>query len=147
MRSNIGIFSIGIIGFVVIAFTIAAFFLLDIERIAVNHWALAFLLLSEVVMFGGFIALRFMDAGHNKLFLSAGASTTLTLYFVSTLISVLFAGAFRERLNTFILIEFAIIALFIITMICIFAWSRNISRQNEADYEKVGSKEPKRGGF
>jgi len=146
MRNNNGLL-LGIIGLIVIVFTITAFFLLDIERTTVTYWALAFLLLSEATLFGGLIALRSTGAGHNKLFLRVGVSTALTLYFVATFISVLFANLFAERINTFILIQLAIIALFAIITISIIAWSRSSAHQNERDYKKVGSKEPKRGGF
>jgi len=147
MRSKTGVVAIGVIGIIVVAFSLTAFFLLNIERVAVNGWALAFLLLSELALFGGLIGLRFTGANHSKVFLESGVSVALSLYFASTLVSVLFAGAFRENLNTFILIELAVIALFAIITISIIAWSGSIARRNDSDTEKVGTNEPKRGGF
>ncbi|MCL2365821.1 MAG: hypothetical protein FWC75_02110 [Oscillospiraceae bacterium] len=147
MRSKSGVLPISLIGIIMVALTLVAFFLLDIERIAVHIWALAFLLLSEVVLFGGLIGLRFAGASHSSVFLRAGVSTSLVLYFVATLISALFAGFFRDRINSFILIELAIIAFFAIITISILAWSRSIARRNEADMAKIGTNEPKRGGF
>ena len=147
IRNKVGVISLGIIGTIIITFTLATFFLLGIERIAVNIWALAFLLLSETALFGGLIGLRFAGTDHSKLFLRAGISSALSLYFVATFVSVLFAGAFKERLNTFILIELAIISLFAIIIIAICAWSNVIARRSEADVKKVGNTEPKRGGF
>ena len=146
MRNKIGVVALGVTGIIMVAFSLVAFFLLDIERIAVNVWALVFLLLSEIVLFGGLIGLRYIRADNNKLFLTAGVSTTLSLYFLATLVSVFFAGLFSERLNTFILIELAIIVFFVITTISIITWSRGL-RRNEADAAKAGTDEPKRGGF
>ena len=147
MRNKNGIISISIIGLIVVAFSIATFFLLKIERIAFNYWAMAFLLLSEFVLFLGLIGLRFTGASHNTLFLRSGVSVTLSLYFAATLISVLFAGALEERLDLFILVELAIIVLFAIIMISIFAWSYSTARRNKENVTKVGTNEPKRGGF
>jgi len=136
-----------IIGLIVLVFSVAAFFLLSVDKIAVNIWALVFLLLSEIVFFSGLIGLRFTKATHSSFFLKTGITTSLSLYFTATFISVLFAGFFRENINTFILIEISIIVLFAIVSISFFAFSRRIDRQGDEDLEKVGENEPKRGGF
>jgi hypothetical protein len=147
MRIKNGVVPIGVIGIIVVAFSLAAFFLLEIERSAVNGWAWAFLLLAEFVLFGGLIGLRFAGTSHNKAFLNSGVTTALSLYFIATMVSIFFTGVFKENPNTFILIELAIIALFAIITISVFACSRGIARSNEADMAKVGTNEPKRGGF
>ncbi|MDR2599021.1 MAG: hypothetical protein LBC73_01945 [Oscillospiraceae bacterium] len=147
MQSKNGVIAISLIGIIVIAFTLATFFLLEIEKSVVNIWALSFLLLSEVTLFAGLISLRFTGEKHNTLFVRAGFSVALSLYFIITLVSVLFAASFEEHLKTFILIELAIIALFVIAAISIFTWSRGIARRNEVDMTKIGTKEPKRGSF
>ena len=147
MRSKNGVIAIGIIGLIVVIFTLAAFFLLDIEKISMNIFALAFLLLSEVVLCSGLIGLRFADENRSAVFLKAGVSTSLSLYFAATLITVLLAGNYIKKLNTFILIELAVIVLFAIVTISIVVWSRSVSHQNEEDMAKVGTNEPKRGGF
>jgi len=147
MRSKNGVIAIGIIGLIVVIFTLAAFFLLDIEKISMNIFALAFLLLSEVVLCSGLIGLRFADENRSAVFLKAGVSTSLSLYFAATLITVFLAGNYIKKLNTFILIELAVIVLFAIVTISIVVWSRSVSHQNEEDMAKVGTNEPKRGGF
>ena len=147
MKIHTGVVATAIIGLIVVAFTLAAFFLLEVERIAVNRWAFAFLLLSQIVLFGGLIGLRSTGENHANLFIRAGVSTALSLYFAATMVSVLFAGAFRDNLNMFILIQLAIIALFSIITISLFACSRRIARRNEIDLKKVGTNELKRGGF
>jgi len=123
------------------------FFLLGFERDAVRWWALGFLLLSEVVMLSGLITLQFVKPKHSKAFLHMGISTVLFFYFVTTLVSVLFSGLLSGRINTFIVIELVIIAFYAITIVSIAAFSRAIKRRNEEDMAKVGSIEPKRGGF
>ena len=147
MKSRSSILPIGIIAAIVLALTLAAFFLLDIEKIAANIWALSFLLLSICALFGGLIGLRFTNPRHDGVFTRVGVTAALSLYFGATLISVFFAGLFKERLNTFIFIELAIIAFFAIIIVSILAFSRRIARRNEEDMAKVGGSEPKRGGF
>lgn len=147
MRIKSGVFSICIIGLIVIAFTLAAFFLLDIDKVPVNIWALIFLLVSEIALFGGLAGLRLVNENHSLVFLRAGVTTALSLYCAATFIIVFFTGAFYNKLNSFILIELAVVALFSIITVSIVTWSRSIARRNEADIAKVGSNEPKRGGF
>jgi len=147
MNSKGSVLAIGAIGIVKIIFTITAFFLLDIEYTATNIWALLFLLQSEAILFAGLIYLRFTDERYNGIFLKAGLTTSLGLYFIATLLCSIFAGAFRDNLNWFILIQIAIISLFVIVTIALFAFSRSINRRNAIDIAKVGTNEPKRGGF
>jgi len=143
MRNKSSAISIGAIGVLIVAFSLAAFFILDIEKTAMNMWALTFLLLSEFILFGGLIGLRFTS----KVFLTAGFGTILFIYFGATLLNICFAKWFIVNLNTFILVEIAIITLFAIITITIFSFSRGIERRNEEDIKKIGSNEPKRGGF
>jgi hypothetical protein len=147
MRSRIGYIALLITGAIVVVFTLAAFFLLDIEKTTINRWALAFLLLSEFVLFGGLIGLCFTSVGHAKLFLRAGVSSALSLYFIATLISIFLVRILRDNLNVFILVQLAVIAFFAIVIVCVLAFSRVIAHRNEADISKVGTNEPKRGGF
>ena len=147
MKNKTGVMPTAVIGIIVAALSLAVFFLLEIEMIAVNVWALAFLLISELSLFGGLIGLRLAGAGNSRVFLRAGVTSALSLYFIATLVSILFAGAFSERVNTFILIELAIIALFAIIIIAMVATSHAIERRNEEDMKKVGTIEARRGGF
>ena len=147
MKNKKSVVPIGVIGVIVLIFSLVVFFLLKIERIAVNVWALAFLLISEFTLFGGLIGLRLTNANHNRVFLKAGITSALSLYFIATLVSIIIAGVFSERVNTFILIELAIIALFAIITIALNACSRGIERRSEEDIKKVGTTEAKRGGF
>ncbi|MCL2659562.1 MAG: hypothetical protein FWD64_03470 [Acidobacteriaceae bacterium] len=138
---------IALVGILVVAFTIAAFFLLDIEKNPVNKWALVFLVLSEVALFGGLTGLRSVDEDHNQVFLKSGVTTSLSLYFIVTLASIFFAGLFQEPPKVFIVIEVAILLFFAIVTISICAWSPAIARRDEADREKIGTGGPKRGEF
>lgn len=141
------IMSTGAIGIIVITLSLATFFLMEIDRGAVSLWAIIFLLLSEVILFGGLIGLRLTGAKHGKVFLQAGIISTLLLYFIATLIVTLFAGAFRTRLNIFVLIEISIISVSAIITALMLAFAHRIEHNNEKDFKKIGTAEAKRGGF
>jgi len=138
---------IAIIGAIVIIFTISAFFLLSIELIALNIWALCFLLLSEVVTFGGFIYLKAAHERFSSSFLKITFTVSLFLYLSISLASSIIATSFADNLNWFILIQLAFISLFAIVTISLFAFNNSINRRNAEDAAKVGVKEPKRGGI
>jgi len=142
---NKNILPIAIIGVIIIALTVAAFFLLDIERTTLNYWAFAFLVLSEVVLFGGLLMLRFSNAYYSSLFLKSGIASALFLYFFTTLISMVLARWLG--VNGFVLVQLGIVALFAVILIIIVVFSQKIEHQTHRDLDKVGSTEPKRGGF
>jgi len=147
MKNGFGNIAIGIIGALVVAFTLATFFLIDFERTTIQWVALMFLLLSEVVLFAGLIGIRSLGAKFSKVFVSAGLSTILFIYFAATLTSVFFANSFRDRLNNFIWLQVVIIGLFAIVAVAILAFSHKIARDDEKSLSKVGETQPKRGGF
>ena len=145
-KNGIGNLIIGIVGVIVVVFTLATFFLLNFERTTVQWVALAFLLLSEFVLFSGLIGIRSLGSNFSKVFVSAGIGTTLFLYFFATLISVFFANTF-DRLNSFIWMQLVIIGIFAIIAVAILAFSRRIAINDEESLNKVGETQPKRGGF
>ena len=122
MRSRGGVLPIAVIGLIVLMFTLAAFFLLEIGGSALNIWALGFLLLSEVILFGGLIGLRLNKTGHSEVFMKSGVTTALALYFAATLIGVLLSGFFGDNLGAFVLMELGVLALFAIITISILAF-------------------------
>jgi len=135
------------IGIIAILFTLAVFFLLRIDRVALNIWALSFLLLSEIIVIGGLIGVRRYSAEHGAVFLRAGITTALALYLAATAVCSLLARLFSSNINAFILVQLGIFALFAIITISILAFSRSLGQRESEDASKVGSNEAKRGGF
>ena len=124
----------GVIGLVVVLFTLAAFFLLDIERGAIQWTALGFLLLSELVLFSW---LRHVSrAEEGNVFLTSGMSTALGFYFLTTLVSVFFVGLFQ--LSGFVLLQLGIIALFAVLAFSLLAASRRIRASQERTFAEMG---------
>ena len=147
MKNRNTVIPISIIGLIAAAFTLTAFFLLEIPKTPVNIWALVFLLFSETVLVLGIIMLRFSKARYSGAFLKAGITIVLTLYFFAALLCVFMAGGFSERLNTFILLELAVIAVTAVLIIAVLAYSGILERRYTEDSKKSGDHTPKRGGF
>jgi len=147
MPTNTNTTSVALIGVIVIAFTLAVYFLLGIEMSGTNGYALAFLLLAELILFGGLIGVQFSGQNHSKVFLVSGFTGALLLYFFVTLILTFLAGWLKESEKLFILLELGALVLFAITAISLFSVSRGIAQRNEEDAAKIGSTEAKRGGF
>lgn len=139
---------IGIIGVIVALFTIATFTLLDFEWLRLHSWALGFVLLSQLVFFGGLLGMPLVEKSHNKVFFRAGLSTALFLYFFSTAIAVIvFAWFFPVNLNLFILIHIGIIAFFSVISILVQTFSQKLTAVDEKSHAAVNETKAKRGGF
>ena len=134
-----------IIGAITVALTVAVFFLTGIDmESALNTLGLAFLLLSELILFGGLYAVLGQEP---SVLQRAGVISSLIIYFTATLISVLALCSIAVGRNTLIIVQLTIIAFFAIIIICVFTASRSIARREEIDMKKVGDNTPKRGGF
>jgi len=145
-RYGNGILPMGIVTIIALMLCIAGFFLLGIERTVINNWALAFLLLAQVVVFCTVAVARLWTAQYSGVFLNAGVASAAFIYLVVTVIGV-FLVRFFDSLGRFVFMHFAIIGLFAIIVVSIFAYAGNIGRRSTEDVSKVGSKEAKRGGF
>ena len=147
MNNKSGVLPILIVGLIVVGLTLAGFFLLNFDRTVVGVWALAFLLLSEVALFGGLIAVRLKSEGHAPVFMRAGVSVALVLYFLATLVIFFTSRLFSANVNAYIFLQLATVAFFAIIIVSLLAVSRRINQRNMIDSEKVNTTEAKRGGF
>ena len=125
------ILPIAIIGFLVIAFTLLIFFLVVVERTTINLLALTFLLISEVCLFSGLIAVRVLGTNYDKLSMTIGVTSTLLLYFFITLVMVFTTGLFGGNIAGFILMEMGIIIVTAIFLIIFFSAASKISSDNK----------------
>ena len=135
------------IGIVVI---IAGFFLLEIDRVAINYWAFGSLLFSLVVSLLATLTLVAPKANKGGVFYTAGLSGAIWIYEAIVVISILFARFFANRVNGFVFIQIAINASFFIVAVIIIGVSNRVHNNNAKTYENLQSGEydkPKRGGF
>ena len=135
---------------IVILIVIAGFFLLGIEKIAINYWAFGSLLFSLFVSLGATVTLVARKNNKEGVFYAAGLSSAILIYEIAVVITVLLARLFTNRVNSFVFIQIAINALFFITAIVIVNVSGRIHDNNVKTYENLQTGEydrPKRGGF
>jgi len=147
MNSKNSVLPLVAIGAILIGLTLAVFFLLEIERTEIALWALGALLLAEVVLIGGLIALRTSTSPANGIFLKAGVTSSLIIYFAATFITVLISGIFANMINVFVLLQLGIIAFFLIAVVLVATFAKSIANRSVIDAQKVNNHEPKRGGF
>ncbi|MDR1914920.1 MAG: hypothetical protein LBQ68_10640 [Clostridiales bacterium] len=139
--ATISIFVIGIL------VAVAGFFLLGVEKTALNWWAFGSLLFSLIVSL--FATVTLVVPKNNGLFYNAGLSGTIWIYEVLVIISILFTKAFTERSNAFVFLQIGFNALFFIAVTVIVTASKYVRDSNARTYEKQQNGEynkPKRGG-
>ena len=148
MKRSIG--ALMIIGVIVVAVTVGAFFLLNIEKIVLHTWSFSFLLLAEFVLCVGLILTKTLVGNHSGIFVRAGIPSALLLYFITVVICTFLTRCFQDNLNTFILLQLVVIAVFAIAIVLILTFSNRIDLSDRKVLEKMEMEEfkkPKRGGF
>lgn len=142
--TTISIFTIAIV------VVIAGFFLLEIEKAALNLWAFGSLLFSLVVSLVTMLTLVAPKRNKDNVSFTSGLSGAVWVYEIAVIISILFTKSFVEYLGRFILLQIAINALFFIITIVIMNVSGHIHDSNAKTHENLQNGEydkPKRGGF
>lgn len=137
------IFAIGIL------VVISGFFMLDIEKIALNFWAFGSLLFSLVISLLATLTLVAPKKNKNRVFYSSGLGSTIWIYEIAVVVSILFTRLFSEHVYRFVFLQIAINALFFISALIIINVSARVHDNNAETYENSQSGEyntAKRGG-
>lgn len=142
--ATISVFVIGII------ITIAGFFLLNIEQVTLNFYALGFLLFSQVVsLFVVITVIRPKEKNTGVLYVS-GLMSSIWIYEVAVILSILFIHLFDDSQGQFVFLQIVINALLFVTIISISNVSRHLNSKNAESQKKLmeeDNKEYRRGGF
>lgn len=142
--TTISIFAISIL------VVITAFFILGIEKIALNFWALGSLLFSLAVSLLTMVMLFAKQRNKDRMFYAAGLISAVWFYEIAIVISVLFTKSFINKLESFIILQISINALFFIVVSIIIPVSGRIHDNNAKTLENLQNGEydkPKRGGL
>lgn len=145
-----GILTTIIIYAVGILVVIAGFFLLDIEKVALNFWAFGSLLFSLAVSLLAMLTLVAPKKNKDGVYYSTGLGSLIWIYEIAIVISIFFTKSFAEHLYRFVFLQIAINAVFFITALVIINVSARVHDNNAGTYEDLQSGEynkPKRGGF
>ena len=142
--TTIIVFAIGIL------VTIAGFFLLEIEKIALNYWAFGSLLFSLVVSLLATLMLVAPKKNNSGVFYSGGLGSAIWIYEILIVLSIFFTKSFVEHMYRFVFLEVAINALFFISAMVICSVSARLHNNDVKTSNNLQSGEyniPKRGGF
>ncbi len=143
-----GILTTIIIYAVGILVVIAGFFLLDIEKVALNFWAFGSLLFSLVVSLLAMLTLVAPKKNKDGVYYSTGLGSTIWIYEIVVVISIFFTKSFAEHLYRFVFLQIAINAVFFIIALVIINVSARVYDNNKRTYENLPGEynKPKRGG-
>lgn len=129
---------------------VAGFFLLDIEHIKLNYWALGSLIFSFTVCMGSMITIIMKKRSEGNLFYSAGVNVLLIIYEIIVIVLVMLTGLFSENVNKFILAQIIVFSIYLILFVIFITFSKYINKNNQEIVEKIENgdfKGPKRGEF
>ncbi len=110
MEKSSRIVFIGMVGVFAVIVTLSIFFLSGFERTVINGWALFFVLLSELSLFGGLAVLGNIKSRFSRTAAITGITAVLFLYLMVSVASCFFAELFHGDLNAFLTFEFTAIA-------------------------------------
>lgn len=123
-----------IIGGIVILMTLMIFFFgnTKVEKESIDIAALLLILFSEIVLFGGIVALNLLEGYKDKLFINSGITSILFLYWIiATLFSLLARKSYVDNISGFVTVHFAIFGIAIIISILIAASYKTVSENNQ----------------
>lgn len=128
MNNRIKAFSI--IGLLVEVLTIFIFFMLIKDRTSISWICLIFMLLAELILFGGHVSIEYIAQRSSQIIIRAGIGVTLVGYgIISFLISLMFIKSERESIKYFISLQ-ATLLVFITVLIIVFIISGNKVKQD-----------------
>ena len=139
-----------IVGGLTILITLLIFFLLGLGSSTINNLALMFVIISEVVFFGGTTYLCANDKFKGSLFTKSGVISALFIYLIMSMILGLASGVFGDNVGAFILVGVILNALLIGAIAIFWLFSHRINTSDEETARKLANGEydkPKRGGF
>ena len=123
-----------VIGGIVILMTLMIFFFgnAKAEKESIDVAALLLILFSEIVLFGGIIALNLLEGYKDRLFINSGITTILSLYWITaTLFSLLARKNYIDNISGFVTVHFVIFGIALIISILIAVSYKTISENNQ----------------
>jgi hypothetical protein len=103
---------ISVMGLVCILATLAIFLFGRFTQAAIGVWALAFMLLAELVSIGVIWANACLSRLAGQTLLRAGLTGAAVFYLAATLATALFAGKLADHLALFIIFNIIVLAIF-----------------------------------
>lgn len=125
------ILSSAVIGAIVIAATFLIFFLTRTQKTSLDGAALLFVLISEIILFGGIIFILCDRSRSDKTVIKIGMVSALSIYFIAAVLTAFLRRGFKENLNGFILANALFIMFTAVVFILLAVVSFKISSSNQ----------------
>jgi len=126
--------------------TIVIFNLIINEKTLIDYLSLFFLLIAEIILFGGFYITKI----RKHFYSSIGINTTVVIYFILAATGCIFNDVFGKNIKGFILYHITLIGILAVMNIIILIFTSKIERRENREIEYQNSQDynkPKRGGF
>lgn len=115
MNKTFKLASTAIIGLIVISITVAVFFLVTATpRESLDWWALSFVLLSELLVFGGLIYLTMSASVSGGHIILTGILSSLSIYWGISVALAVLRNMFADHQNTYIVVNIILIGFVLI---------------------------------
>lgn len=131
MRKNDKMLSAVVIGAIVILTTFLIFFLTNPKKTSLDGISFLFILISEIILFVVIIFMVSKRLQLNKGIIQIGIISTLSVYFIITVLISILRHVFKNNINGLILINIIIIAVTAVICILLFVVSLKISASDQ----------------
>lgn len=119
-------------GILVILVTILLFFITTQERTTITWLGFCFLIIAEIVFFGGMIFIEKSAKELSQIIVRSGLGSTITIYAIASIIvSLVYMNFFRDSIISFCVIQILLLAISMILGI-VFYTSGKSTRSNDA---------------
>ncbi len=129
---------------------IAGFFLLEVERTAINYWTLAAIVFSSVASLCVTVATIISRDTTRHVFFLAGVNSALWIYQIAVILTVIVTRFFGVTVGVFVFVQLLVNVGLIITLLVLTYSADRVQNVNNDTMNKIKYEEydkPKRGGF
>ena len=121
-----------IIGSLTFLFSIFLYFMIPIERVTIIWFGMIFILLAEIIFFGGLILIEYISKSVSQVFIrSFGGAAVIVIPIISVAVSMIFMITKSESFNMFIIIQVSLIV--ILSIIAVIAYYVSLGIKKESD--------------
>jgi len=124
--------AITIIGSLTFLLSIFLYFMIPIERITIVWLGMIFILLAEMIFFGGLALIEYLSRSVSQVFIrSFGGAAVVIIPIISVAVSMIFMLTKSESINMFIIMQVSLIV--ILSIIAVIAYYVSLGIKKESD--------------
>ncbi|NFG62001.1 hypothetical protein [Clostridium sp. CMCC3677] len=137
MNNRVKLFSI--IGILIEILTVFLFFMLTKDRTSIVWLCLIFMILSELILFGGYILIEYIAQKSSQIIIRAGVGTTLFGYWIISFVtSLVFINLEKDFIKYFISLQLIFIILETILIISLITGANKVKQDSDKVLQATG---------